>query len=42
LWESLLAGRQRTFPERALVAKGRTVGQVIEEIASGAISKGRA
>lgn len=41
LWASLLGGRQRTFPERALVATGKTVGQVIEEIASGALRKGR-
>lgn len=41
LWESLLAGRHRSFPERALVPTDRTVGKLIEQIASGAIRKGR-
>ena len=42
LWESLLAGRHRAFPERALVPTCMTVGKLIEQIASGAIRKGRA
>lgn len=41
LWMSLLAGRHRTFPERALVSSGKTVEQVIDEIAGVKKRKGR-
>lgn len=42
LWTSLLAGWHKKFPERALVETGKTLGQVIEELASGTAKKGRA